>query len=92
MVANEEVMKNRQAWFWRRTTLQITLLALALVLAASMFITASRAGDWPTTVVQVTIVAAMAWLVTMYFAMVDNAAKVGDLVKQIGEAVDKARD
>jgi ABC-type sugar transport system substrate-binding protein len=92
MTPAEDIMKSRQAWFWRRTTLQVTLLALALVLAASMFITASRAGDWPTTVVQVAIVSAMAWLVTMYFAMVDNAAKVGELVKQIGDAVDKARE
>lgn len=86
-----EIMKSRQAWFWRRTTLQLTLVALVAMLFFSIAKTAALENDWPTVVVQCSLIAAVAWLVTMYFAMVDNADKLASAARAIGDGVGAAR-
>lgn len=91
MELSEEVLRGRQTWFWRRTTLQVVLGVLCAILAVQVAKTATLNGDWPTTVVTLALIAAVAWLVTMYFAMVDNANKVVAVVNQIGESVGEAR-
>lgn len=91
MELSEEVLRGRQTWFWRRTTLQAVLVALIGILFVQINKTAALDGDWPTTWVTIVLIGAIAWLVTMYFAMVDSAAKVVSVVEQVGESVGEAR-
>lgn len=88
---DDDTLKSRQAWFWRRTTLQATLASLVLALFYSVVTTAGLVNDWPTVVLQCALIAAVAWLVTMYFAMVDNAEKLASAARAIGDGVGAAR-
>jgi LPS O-antigen subunit length determinant protein (WzzB/FepE family) len=87
----DEVKVARQTWFWRRTTLQVTLFFLAVALVLTLLLSGMRSGDWPTAAIQVAIVAAIAWLNTMYFAMVDNADKVANVIREAVDAIDASR-
>ena len=87
-----EVMTSRQTWFWRRTTLQLTLVFFGLSLMFSMLHTAFATNDWPTAVVQIAHLVAMAWLVTMYFAMVDSAAEVKAILNEASGVIQKLTD
>lgn len=91
MEVSEDIMRNRHAWFWRRVTLQFTLVVLSLILASTLVASGARTGDWPTTAVQIAIVVALCWLNTMYFAAVDSADKLAKVVNEVTEAVDAAR-
>lgn len=91
MEAADDIVRSRQTWFWRRVTLQAVLFVQAIVLAATILITSHRSGDWPTAAVQLGILTSQAWLVTMYFAMVDNASKVSAVIEDIGKAVGAAK-
>lgn len=88
---DEDILKSRQAWFWRRTTLQAALASLIVFLGYEVFTTAALDLAWTDVAVIGILVAAIAWLVTMYFAMVDSAEKVTTVVTAVGDAVDKAR-
>ena len=86
MPVSEDVMASRQTWFCRRTTLQLVLVALSVTLMYDLSLAAARPGDWPTAAVALALVGAIAWLVTMYFAMVDNASKVATLLEDVIKA------
>lgn len=88
---NEEILRNRQTWFWRRVTLQATLAVMLVILVKSVAVTSGLANDWPTASVQLGLLAAIAWLITMYFAMVDSADKAGKVIEEVGDAVGHAR-
>lgn len=92
MKATDKVLADRQKWFWRRTTLQTVLLALVVALLHSSFTTASLQNDWPTVATQALLTGAIVWLVSMYFAMVDNANKLNAMIKTTGQAIKDARE
>lgn len=89
---SEEVKKERKAWFWRRITLQFTLTSFQLMLAYSVWVTSTLKNDWTTLSLQLGLIAASVWLVTIYFAAVNDAAKIAHVVKAVGEAVGDARE
>lgn len=91
MEVSKDIMHNRQAWFWRRTTLQASLFFLAITLILTLAASGMRTGDWPTAMVQIAIVGAICWLNTMYFAAVDNADKLKSVLSEVTEAVVEAR-
>lgn len=91
MEVSEDVMRGRQAWFWRRVTLQAILTAFTLMLGWEVWITASRVLGWTDVAIIITLVSAIVFLVSMYFAMVDNADKLSNVVNSIGDAVGDAR-
>lgn len=88
---NFDVMRSRQAWFWRRTTLQAALAALTLILGYSVVVTAGLELSWKDVAVQCALTAGIVWLVTMYFAMVDSADKLSAAARAIGDGVGAAR-
>lgn len=88
---DDDTLKARQAWFWRRTTLQITLAALTLILGYSVVVTAGLELSWKDVAVQCALTAGIVWLVTMYFAMVDSADKLSAAARAIGDGVGAAR-
>lgn len=88
---SEEIMRDRQTWFWRRVTLQVVIFILSSVLAAQVYLSSGKTDNWPAAIVSCTIIAAIAWLVTMYFAMANNVAKVTGLISTVGDSVGHAR-
>lgn len=91
MEVSEDIMKSRQSWFWRRVTLQATLAALVVFLGFEVYITAGRVLAWTDVAIIITLVSAITFLLSMYFAMVDNATKLSGVVSAIGDAVGDAR-
>lgn len=87
----EDIRRGRQQWTMRRLTLQSALFVLSVALFKAVLMTTAKVGDWPNTVTIVALISAIAWLVTMYFAMVDNAEKVSKVVGDVGEAIGNAR-
>lgn len=87
-----DVLAARQKWFWRRTTLQVTLAVFAALLFSNFITHAGTELNWPAAFVQVSMVAAMAWLITMYFAMVDSADKIGALADKATALVGQIKD
>lgn len=88
---HDDVKKDRQMWFWRRITLQGTLIALILMLGHSSFVTAKLQNDWPTVVNQLGLIGAIVFLVSIYFAMVNDADKISRFVGSVGNAIGDAR-
>jgi hypothetical protein len=88
---DEDIAKSRQAWFWRRTTLQVTLGVILLMLTYTVCVNAPLEVDWTDVAIIAILTSAAVFLVSMYFAMVDNATKLAATVTAIGDAVDKAR-
>jgi len=88
----EDIILSRRSWFWRRITLQVVLGWLGVILSVMVGITAMRTGDWPTAAVQIALIAGMAWLVTMYFAQVNNADRIKGLVESATEGLARAKD
>lgn len=88
----DDIVKSRQSWFWRRTTLQLTLIAFWILLGVSVVLGGAQTGNWPTAVVQLGLMGGMTWLVTLYFAMVDSADKVTRLITETGKAIAEAKD
>lgn len=91
MEVSPEIMKARQGWFWRRLTLQLTLLALVGCLVFEVCVTASRVLGWTDVAVILILAGAIVFLVSMYFAMVDNAEKLKTVVGSVGDAIGDAR-
>lgn len=92
MKTPEDILVSRKSWFWRRTTLQVILAWFGIILSVTVGITAMRTGDWPTAAVQIALIAGMAWLVTMYFAQVNNADRIKGLVESATEGLARAKD
>lgn len=88
----DDIMNSRQAWFWRRVTLQSVLLVLCSMLAYSVIVTANLKNDWPTVAIQLGLIGAIVFLVTIYFAAVNDANKISNFVGAVGHAVGDARD
>lgn len=88
----EDIMNSRQAWFWRRVTLQAVLTVLCAMLAYSVLVTASLRNDWTTVTVQLGLIGAVVFLVTIYFAAVNDANKIANFVGAVGHAVGDIRD
>lgn len=88
---DDQVMRDRQTWFWRRVTLQGCLVSLIAILTHSSLVTASLQNDWPTVALQLGLIAAIIWLVTIYFAAVNDASKITSFVGAVGDAVGDAR-
>ena len=86
-----EVMEARQAWFWRRTTLQVVLAAMVFMLLFMVDGSIGRVMEWPYAVVELGFVGAICWLITMYFASVDSADKVAHVIAEAIEAVNEAQ-
>ena len=72
--------------------MQVVLVALIALLGKALLLLDYASVSWPLCVIVCAIVASIAWLVTMYFTMVDNANKLGAVVEKIGHAVGEARD
>ncbi len=87
-----DVMQGRHAWFWRRITLQAVLTSLNAMLAYSVYITSALKNDWTTFWLQLSLISAIVWLITIYFAAVNDAAKITKVIGSIGAAVGDARD
>lgn len=87
-----EVLQSRQMWFWRRITLQSVVTFLCTVLGYTVIVTADLQNDWPTVATQIGLLTAIVWLVTIYFAAVNDADKIASVVTSIGAAVGDARD
>lgn len=87
-----DIMNSRQAWFWRRITLQAVLVVLCSMLAFSVIVTADLQNDWTTMTVQLGLIGAIVFLVTIYFAAVNDANKIANFVGAVGHAVGDIRD
>lgn len=90
-VAHDEVIKSRQQWFWRRITLQFSLLVLLAILSFKAGYSAVLDQNWPDVTIIGLLLAAIVWLITIYFAAVNDAAKIGSLVSTLGGAIGEAR-
>ena len=87
--ADDTVIQDRQKWFWRRTTLQLTLASLIGIL----WLTNTNPTDsWPEFAYKAALIAAITILVIMYFAMVNDAAKLQGVISTVGKAVGEARE
>ena len=86
------VIKDRQQWFWRRVTLQATLFVLLAILSYKAGIHAVQDEDWADVTIIGFLLAAINWLVTIYFAMVNDAAKISNVVNTLGGAIGEARN
>ena len=87
-----DIKRERQIWFWRRVTLQTSVLAFQAMLAYSVIITASLKNDWSTLSLQLGLIAAIVFLTTIYFASVNDSAKIDRFVGSLGKAIGDARD
>jgi len=88
----DDIMRDRQKWFWRRTTLQSVIGLLSFALIHSAMTTAGLQNDWPTVATQALLTGAIVWLVTIYFGSVNDANKLSKLVGSVGKAIGDARE
>lgn len=92
MPVHEDVLKERQSWFWRRITLQTTLFSLLAMLGYITIKTALLKQDWTGVSIVCALLVAIVWLVTIYFAAVNDAAKISSVVGSLGKAIGDARE
>ena len=90
--ADDEIIKSRQQWFWRRITLQFSLFVLLAILSFKAGYSAVLDQNWPDVTIIGLLLAAIVWLITIYFAAVNDAAKISNLVTTLGGAIGEARN
>ncbi len=87
-----DIMQGRQQWFWRRITLQIVLIALLAIHGFMTLGVIASTQNWPLFAIISVQLASIVWLVTMYYAEVNNADKLANVARSIGAAVGDAKD
>lgn len=89
--ADDQIIRDRQQWFWRRLTLQLTLTSIILILANSIFSIPPEAYTFKHLYLHLGLCAAAVFLVTIYFAAVNDAAKISKFVGAVGNAIGDAK-
>jgi hypothetical protein len=86
------IIKDRQQWFWRRITLQTTLLVLLGILTYKAGVQSMLKENWVDVTIIGFLLSAIIWLNTIYFAMVNDAAKISSVINTLGGAIGEARN